>query len=141
MPRPAGPSLLGAVVTVAIVATAFVSRGGSQLERTTWTEVGVMLIGAAVCAAALALPRAARAARAAARRLGAAAFALLTVLTALSITWSLMPSDSWLETNRTLAYLAAFAGGLALGRLAPGRWSAVIAGVAIAIVRSPPGRW
>ena len=48
------------------------------------------------------------------------AFALLAVFTALSISWSLMPDDSWLETNRTLAYLAALAGGLALGRLAPG---------------------
>ena len=45
-----------------------------------------------------------------------------------------MPSDSWLETNRTLAYLAVLAGGLALGRLAPGRWSALLAGVAIAAV-------
>jgi hypothetical protein len=45
-----------------------------------------------------------------------------------------MPSDSWIETSRTLSYLAALAGGLALGRLAPGRWSAVIGGVAIGIV-------
>ena len=46
-----------------------------------------------------------------------AAFALLAVFTALSITWSLMPNDSWLEANRTLAYFAVLAGGLALGRL------------------------
>ena len=51
------------------------------------------------------------------------AFALLTVFTALSISWSLTPDESWLETNRMLAYLAALAGGLALGRLAPGRWA------------------
>ena len=56
-----------------------------------------------------------------ARRRGCAApgcwsaFALLAAFTALSITWSLMPSDSWLETNRTLAYLAA------LGRRARAR--------------------
>ena len=60
-----------------------------------------------------------------------AAFALLAAFTALSITWSLMPADSWLETNRTFAYLAVFAGGLALGRLAPKRWSALLHGVAI----------
>ena len=39
-------------------------------------------------------------------------------LTALSILWSLYPSDSWVETNRTLAYLAAFAAGIAAVRLA-----------------------
>ena len=61
--------------------------------------------------------RAARCRARRARRRGCAAagslarFALLAVFTALSITWSLMPSDSWLETNRTLAYLAALAGG------------------------------
>ena len=62
------------------------------------------------------------------------AFALLTAFTALSITWSLTPSESWLETNRMLAYLATLAGGLALGRLAPGRWAALIGGVALASV-------
>ena len=59
-------------------------------------------------------------------------FALLAAFTAASITWSLMPADSWFEANRTFAYLAAFAGGLALGRLAPRRWSALLHGVAIA---------
>ena len=39
--------------------------------------------------------------------------------TALSILWSLHPADSWVETNRTLAYLAAFAAGIAAVRLAP----------------------
>ena len=34
------------------------------------------------------------------------AFALLAAYTALSIVWSLAPADSWLEANRTLAYLA-----------------------------------
>ena len=130
---PAGPAVTVGVALV-IAGTAFVSRGGSQLERTTWTEVGVMLIGAAVCAAALALPRSERAPE---RLRGAwvlIGFAGLTAFTALSISWSLMPSDSWIETSRTLSYLAALAGGLALGRLAPGRWSAVIGGVAIGIV-------
>ena len=61
-----------------------------------------MLIGAALCAAALVAAARAAHARAAARRLGADRRSrCLTVFTALSITWSLMPSDSWLETNRT----------------------------------------
>ena len=63
-----------------------------------------------------------------------AAFALLAVFTALSVTWSLMPNDSWLETNRTLAYFAVFAGGLALARLRPQSWTALLAGIAISAV-------
>ena len=80
-----------------------------------------MLAGAAPVRARA--PRCRAPARTPARLRGAwvlVAFALLAVFTALSITWSLMPSDSWLETNRTLAYLAVLAGGLALGRLRPG---------------------
>ena len=38
--------------------------------------------------------------------------------TALSVLWSLAPADSWIEANRTFAYLAVFAGGIALARLA-----------------------
>ena len=34
---------------------------------------------------------------------------------ALSILWSLAPADSWVEASRTFAYLAVFAGGIALG--------------------------
>ena len=49
-----------------------------------------------------------------------AAFVLLALLTALSIEWSVAPGDSWIETNRTLAYLAVFVGAVALGNLGPG---------------------
>lgn len=135
LPQPpdSGHPLTIAIV-IAVVATAFASRGGSQLERTTWTQVAIILVSAGLCVAALLLPRS----RLTPVRLrGAAtlaAFALLAVYTALSITWSLMPSDSWVEAMRTLAYLAAFAGALALGRLAPGRWTAVLYGIAAGAV-------
>ena len=58
----------------------------------------------------------------------------LGVYTALSITWSLAPADSWLETSRTFAYVAAFAGALALVRLVPGRWAAVLNGIGLGCV-------
>jgi len=45
-----------------------------------------------------------------------------------------MPNDSWIEAMRTIAYLAAFAGALALGRLVPGRWTAVLYGIAAGAV-------
>ena len=73
--------------------------------------------------AALVRRRAAHAARS--RRRSTAALTLLgastalAAYTALSITWSLSPGDSWLEANRTFAYVAAFAGALALVRLVP----------------------
>ncbi len=63
-----------------------------------------------------------------------AAVALLAGYTALSILWSLAPSDSWIEANRTFSYLAAFAGTMALARIAPGRWAAVLYGIALACV-------
>ena len=60
------------------------------------------------------------------------AFAALGVFTALSITWSVAPGDSWIEANRTFAYVATFAGGLAFVRIAPGRWAAVLNGISVA---------
>jgi hypothetical protein len=129
-----GGTILGLGVAVAIVAVAFSARGGSQLERTTYTEVAFLLIGAGLCAAALLLPRADRTPHRLRGGYALAAFALLAVFTALSVTWSLMPNDSWLEANRTLAYFAVFAGGLALGRLRPRNWSALLAGIALSAV-------
>jgi hypothetical protein len=134
VPLPDAGLMLGAGVAVAVVATSFASRGGSQLERTTWTEVGLMLAGALLCALALVAPRPSRTPARLRGGWSLAAFTALALFTAFSITWSLMPNDSWLEVNRTFAYLATFAGGLALGRLAPGRWSDLINGIAIAAV-------
>ena len=132
LPQPpdSGHPLTIAIV-IAVVATAFASRGGSQLERTTWTQILIMLTGAALCAAALLLPRPERTPARLRGGTTLAFFALLAIYTTLSITWSLMPNDSWIEAMRTLAYLAAFAGALALGRLVPSRWSALLYGIAL----------
>jgi hypothetical protein len=129
--RHAGAALTAAIALV-LAATAFVADGGLRLERTTYVEIALMGLGALLCAAALLLPHARS------QRLHGApalfALALLTAYTALSIMWSLAPSDSWIEANRTFAYLSAFAGTMALARLAPGRWSAVLHGIALAAV-------
>ena len=77
-----------------------------------------MLGGAALCAAALLV-------RARARRARCTAGSTLLALAVLAASprsrspGRSRPSDSWLEANRTFAYLAAFAGALALVRLAP----------------------
>ena len=129
--RRRGPAL-ALTIGALLAATAFVADGGLRLERTTYVEIAWMGIGALVCAAALLLPRAR-----AQRPHGAPALlalALLTAYTGVSIIWSLAPSDSWIETGRTFAYLAAFAGAAALARVAPGRWAEVIAGIGLACV-------
>jgi tetratricopeptide (TPR) repeat protein len=118
-------------IAAALAAIAFGGKGGLVLERNTWVEIAVTLAGATVAAvAALVAPRPRRA-------WGAVSVVLLAALaavTALSITWSVQPSDSWEETNRTFSYLAAFVGAVAFARLAPGRWGALIKGVALACV-------
>jgi O-Antigen ligase/Tetratricopeptide repeat len=126
-----GPALTAAIAFV-LAGSAFLADGGLRLERTTYVEVAVMLLGAGVCAAALLVPHAREGRLHGGLTL--TAVALLAAYTAVSITWSLAPSDSWIEANRTFSYLAAFAGTIALARLAPGRWPAVLYGIAIAAV-------
>ena len=63
---------LAVVVGAAIAACAFIASGGSRLERTTWVEIGLMLGGAGLTAAAIVQPRPAGTPRAAARHLDAA---------------------------------------------------------------------
>jgi len=126
-----GIALAGALALL-LAGTAFVADGGLRLERTTYVEVVLMLLGAVLCAAALLVPHA-RAQRFNGG-LTLAAVALLTAYTAVSISWSLAPSDSWIEASRTFSYLAAFAGTIALARLVPDRWPAILHGIAIACV-------
>jgi O-antigen ligase len=140
-PRAAGGVLAalqvraGAVVTwsvaLAVVAISVGAEGGLRLERTTWTEVAMILLGAGLVAAALLTRRLEGPLRGGLTLLGLGA---LAVYSAVSITWSLSPADSWTEFNRALAYLAVFAGGLALVRMLPGRWPAVLSGVALGCV-------
>ena len=127
-----GGSAVAWAVALVLAGTAFIADGGLRLERTTYVEIALMGLGALLCAAALLLPRAR------AERLHGApalvALALLAAYTTLSIIWSLAPSDSWVEANRTFAYLSAFAGTMALARLAPGRWPSLLHGIGMACV-------
>lgn len=118
-------------VALSLVAISVGAEGGLELERTTWTEVAMMLLGAVLVAAALLTRGLESPLRGGWTLLALAALALYT---ALSIVWSLSPADSWTETNRAIAYLATFAGSLALARLVPQRWAAVICGVALGCV-------
>jgi hypothetical protein len=121
-------SALTCGVGLAIAAVALGANGGLRLERPNWTEIAIMLIGAALVACGVLVGRITPPLYG-----GLTLLALtgLAVYTALSITWSLAPAESWLEANRTFAYVAAFAGALALVRLVPDRWAAVLEGVGL----------
>lgn len=113
-----------------LAAIAFIAKGGLQLGSSTLVEVAVIVIAAALIVAAVVV------AGFTARVHGGpalAAFGALAALTALSILWSLYPSDSWAETSRTFAYLGAFAAGIAAVRLARERWAAILGGVLLAL--------
>jgi O-Antigen ligase len=128
--RPAWPAAQGIAVGVgaALAGVAFGAAGGSELSRTTIVEVLAILAGGALVAAAIAWGGDGH-------RPGAvpvALFAALAALTALSITWAEVPSLAYVETGRTLAYLAIFAGAVAGARLAPRATPAVITGIVLA---------
>src|SRR5688500_6428870 len=130
VPIAGASAILAGCVGAVVVLAAFVATGGLRLEPTTRVVIGVVLLAGAVCATA-----AVRAPRSDARPLhGALALLALGVLaayTAASIIWSITPADSWVEANRTIAYLATFAAGIALVRLLPDAFDGLIAGIAL----------
>ena len=132
MPRvdPAGV-LLGLALAVGLAGAAFGGAGGIRLEDTVPVELAVTSVGTALAAGAV------YTGRGPVRIYGMVTLGLLAALTgwtALSIIWSVEPSESWIEANRTLSYLAAFAGGVSLARLLPHRWAAFAGGVLAACV-------
>ncbi len=127
--REVSPDLLAGLGFAAILITiAFVASGGVDLAPNTWVQVGLVAIAAVVIVALAVLSPV--------RPLwggwSVLLFAGLGALTFASLSWSVQPSNSWLEANRTLSYLGAFAAAAGLARLWPGRWRAVIGGVATA---------
>lgn len=123
------------LVTIALaallVAVCFTMAGGSAITRTTWPAIALTLLGSlTVAAATLVAPPG--------RRLWGGVtlllFGALTALSAISIAWSIQPADTWFYVNLLLAYLAVFAGAMALVRIAPGRWSAVLGAVVLAAI-------
>ena len=116
--------LLGAT----LAGVAFGAAGGTQLGRTTVVEVLMVLLGGAVVAAAVVWGSPGPLYGAVSLFL----FAALAALTALSVTWAIVPELAYIEAGRTLAYLAVFAAGVTGARLAP-RWGHVaIKGIVLA---------
>jgi O-antigen ligase len=122
--------VLGGALCLLTFTTTGGSTSGTNLASNTWAQIALVLIAAALGITAARVAGRGRAWGAASLGL----FAALVALTLLSISWSVQPDTTWLDTNLTLSYLAAFGGGLALARMAPERWAAIIGAVALLAV-------
>lgn len=124
---PSAEAYFFGALTLALSALSLFGRGGLDLEITTHVELAVLAV-AAVLGIAATLAAGTR------RWWGLSvllAFSVYAALCASSILWSVEPSETWLETNRVLAWLAVFGAGIALVRTA-GRWWAAVLGAVIA---------
>ena len=123
MPRFAS-SAASAGLAAAFAAVAFGAQGGNELGRTTAVELALIVVGGLAIAASLAYgPRV---------RHGRAAiwiFVVFAAVTVCSVFWSIAPDLTWIEANRTIAYLAMFTAGVAAARLAPHGAAAVLRGI------------
>jgi O-Antigen ligase len=129
LPRVGAGTLTTVGLAALLVAVALVARGGLQLGPLTTVEIGVDAGAGALGAVAVLAGGAVR------RPWGMATLGLmagLAILTALSIAWSVDPADSWVEANRTLSYVAVFAAGVALVRVAPERWPSLLGATVLA---------
>jgi len=123
--RPANVDFgVGLCLALALAFLGWVDSGGVDLARNTYVEVALTVVGA-LAATTVALIGGTRAWPVTVLVL----FAALAALTYASIAWSVQPSISWLEANRTLSYLAAFGAALAFARLFPERWPAIVGGI------------
>jgi tetratricopeptide (TPR) repeat protein len=132
LPRIVAAEPLATVAFAAVLAAiAFEGGGGLQLGPVTKVEMAVDIVAGVLASAAVVVGGYTR------RLWGGLTLVLmaaLVVVTALSISWAVEPSEAWQEANRTLSYLATMAAGVALVRLFPVRWAALLGGVVLASV-------
>ena len=120
----AASALLGA----GLAAVAFKGGTGFELSTVTWVEIGAVVAGGLLVAAALLRGRRGQLNGG----LTLLLFCALAGLTALSILWSVAPDRSWGAANLQIAYVALFAGGLAIARLRADGVAIVLRGVLLA---------
>jgi O-Antigen ligase len=124
----ATPAATLAVAGVLCFAT-FVAGGGLRLQPMTVVEIALTLGAALLTVAAVLLGRGAG------KAFGLWPTALLlalSVLSALSVAWSVAPDSSWQDAGRMLAYTGVFGAAVVLARVAPRGWSALLGGVVLA---------
>lgn len=118
-------SVASVAVAVAIAAVTFGAEGGVPLGRTTVVEIALFFAAGALVAWAAVRSRGGRLDGG----ITALCFAALAAVCAASVVWSIVPAQSWLEANRTLAYLAVFAAAIAAARLWPDRHAVLLRGL------------
>jgi hypothetical protein len=112
----------------------FLAKGGLNLESMTVTEIVLTLAAGLASAVAIVLTPAARSLLEG-PKYGLWPLALLiafTALSGLSVVWSVQPDISWQDAGRLLAYSGVFGASVALVRLAPDRWPAILGGLTLA---------
>jgi O-Antigen ligase/Tetratricopeptide repeat len=131
LPRVAAEPLATLAFAAVFAAIVFEGGGGLQLGPLTKVEMAVDVVAGALVAAAIVVGGYTR------KLWGGLTLVLmaaLVVVTALSISWAVEPSEAWQEANRTLSYLATMGAGVALVRLFPRRWPALLGGLVLASV-------
>ena len=126
-----GALAVSAGLGAALAAVALLGRGGNNVGRMAGVEIALVLVAGLVLAAALLSERRGRPLYGS---LSLLCFATLTAVTALSMTWSIAPDDSLVETARSFAYMAIFAAAVAGARLAPSAAPVVLRGILLAAV-------
>jgi len=124
---------LGLGLAAALVAVAFLTSGTVDQTVTapgTWTEIALVLLGAAAIGTVLLVGGPGRVWGGATLAL----FAAFTAVAGLSIVWSVQPDWSWFGADQLLAYLAAMTAAAAAARVFPERWPAVAGGITGAMV-------
>jgi O-Antigen ligase len=128
-PVPHGATAVATLAVAGVLCFAtFLAGGGLRLAPMTTFEIVVTLLAGLLVAGAVVL------APAGMRAYGAWSVGLLlalTALTGLSVVWSVAPDSSWQDADRMLAYSACFAAAVALVRVAPGGWRALLGGVVL----------
>lgn len=123
---------LGALLLAgALCLLSFYASGGLEQESMTYSEMGLTVLSGLILAYAVLR----RTSGTRSYGLGTAlALLALTALSALSIVWSVQPDLSWHDTNRMLAFTGIFGAAVALARMKPERWPALLGGVLLASV-------
>jgi O-antigen ligase/polysaccharide polymerase Wzy-like membrane protein len=114
----------------AFAGIAFAAKGGTELTRTTITEIVIVLVSGCIVAAAFLWGHRSTS-------YGVTTllfFTLLAFLTAASVLWSITPELTYIEAGRTFAYLALFGAAVAVGRLAPRAAPALLIAILIGAV-------
>src|SRR5258706_11653444 len=99
MPRYAS-SAASAALAAAFAAVAFAGKGGNDLPTVTTLEIVLIIVGGGAAAIGVMYGRSGHHGRGSLLLFGA-----LATLTAISIFWSIAPDLTWVEANRTFAYL------------------------------------